>query len=84
MKYLEREPLIIGNFLGTKNKPAFRITTLDEIVISCRGNYSHVSTLLGINRGTTRKFAEMADEQLVKVTGTEEAPIYSLYARRGG
>lgn len=84
MRYLNREPLIIGNFLGTETKPAFRITTLDELVISCRGNYSKVSEILGVNRGTTRKFAEMADEQLVKITGTEEAPIYTLYARRGG
>lgn len=84
MSYLNRDPLIIGNFLGTKTKPAFRITTLDELVISCRGNYSKVSEMLGINRATTRKFAEMEDEQLVKITGTEEAPIYSLYARRGG
>ncbi|CAM0063065.1 hypothetical protein VPHK479_0112 [Vibrio phage K479] len=84
MRYLEREPLLIGNFLGNKTKPAFRITTLDELVISCRGNYTKVSELLGINRATTRKFAEMEDEQLVKITGTDENPIYTLYARRGG
>ncbi|CAL9965473.1 hypothetical protein VPHD518_0109 [Vibrio phage D518] len=84
MKFLEREPLIIGNFLGTVNETPFRITTLNEIVISCRGNYSKVSELLGINRATTRKFAECGDAQLVKITGSEESPIYTLYARRGG
>lgn len=41
------------------------ITTIDEVLISTRGNKSHAAAKIGINRGTLRNYIAKKDKVLL-------------------
>lgn len=65
-------------------KENYEVTTLDEVMMVTRGNISAAAKLLGVNRGTVRKYLGMKDEQLVKIKEDENGDKhYTLYCKRG-
>lgn len=50
--------------------------TLDDIMVKCRGNQTAAATLLGINRGTLRKY--LADKVDLIITMKDDG-TYKVY-----
>ena len=62
-----------------------KVFTLQDILIQCRGNQSAASTLLGINRGTLRRYINEGVELLItqNVDGTYK-PYIAIQDRKNG
>lgn len=52
------------------------VCTLDDILIKCRGNQTAAATLLGINRGTLRKYINNKTDLFV---ATDVDGTYKIY-----
>lgn len=61
------------------------IYTLDDILIKCRGNQTAAATLLGVNRGTLRKYINNKMDLIITtdIDGTYKVYI-SVADRKNG
>lgn len=58
------------------------IYTLDDILIKCRGNQTAAATLLGVNRGTLRKYINNKMDLIITTNIDGTYKVYIAVADR--